>query len=140
MKNIKYSWNFDPSAEVWNNGEYDTIACCIEAAIEANNDNLREVVYICEIDPFVPWIDVFIDGMRKTLNHMEDEDFETVVAHVQQAYKAGMEHAKLLYDSKELSRRKHPCSCEYYAKEIQATWNTNENIQKREIPWESMGQ
>lgn len=54
---MKYTWGFDEDAEWWDNGEYDTIAQCIEAAREEMIVGKDDVVYIGEVVPYEPEID-----------------------------------------------------------------------------------
>jgi len=60
----KYTWDFNPEAEVWYNNTFGSIEECIEdakAAVEDENSEFEEkhdVIYIAETKPFIPNADI----------------------------------------------------------------------------------
>lgn len=53
---MTYTWNLDKDAELWNNGEFDSIDKCLEQAKHDEALHYGETVYVAEIVTYVPTI------------------------------------------------------------------------------------
>lgn len=68
----KYSWDFDESAEIWDNDTFDTIEECVKDALE-NKEGDETSIFVGENKRFKPKVDSEI-----ILDRMMDQAWEEV--------------------------------------------------------------
>ncbi|MBC3889482.1 hypothetical protein GH810_14295 [Acetobacterium paludosum] len=78
----KYTWDFNPDAEVWHNNTFDTVEECIEdakAAVEDENSEFEEkhdVIYIAETRQYIPTVDSgAIEDMFATMADIASDEY-----------------------------------------------------------------
>ena len=66
-----YTWEFDGTADIWRNGEFDTIEGCIKEAKECYNAKPSDIIYVGETKHWEPFINA-----TYVLEQLETDAFE----------------------------------------------------------------